>query len=344
MRVGFLGAGLIATYHSKSLHRGGAEVEWSGVYDPDAERARVFSAASGAPVCETEEHVLDTCDAVYVCTWTAEHPRLVAMAAERGVHVFCEKPLAISLDGARAMAATVAAAGITNQVGLVLRSSPAFLALRALIEQPESGPVMSVIFRDDQYIPTQGMYRSTWRGDVDKAGSGTLLEHSIHDVDVLEWLIGPIESVSALSAYFHEIEGIEDVAGAQIRFAGGAVGSLMSVWHDVLARPSLRRIEVFCQRAWFSLEGDWLGPVTYIRDDGATATLEGDALFDLAPSPDGAHSGPGNPDVAFIRAATAARPASPDFADAVRAHEVVDAMYRSARDGGRPMATPFQKA
>jgi len=338
MQIGFLGAGLIATYHSKSLRRSGEEVEWAGVYDPDTDRARAFAAASGATVCETEEHVLETCDAVYVCTWTSEHPRLVAMAAERGLPVFCEKPLATSLDGARAMAATVEAAGITNQVGLVLRSSPVFLALRSLIEQPDSGRVMSVIFRDDQYIPTQGMYRSSWRGDVDRAGAGTLLEHSIHDVDVLEWLIGPMESVSARSAGFHELAGIEDVVGVSIQFAGGAIGSLTSVWHDVLARPSLRRVEVFCERAWFSVEGDWSGPLAFIRADGEKGVLEGDALFEHAPSPDGAHSGQGNPDGAFVRAARNGRPATPDFAVAVRAHVLVDAMYRSASDGARPVA------
>jgi predicted dehydrogenase len=337
MRIGFLGAGLIATYHSKSLRFSGADVVWSGVFDPDAERARAFGVASGAPVCEAEEHVLDTCDAVYVCTWTGEHPRLVAMAAERGLPVFCEKPLATSLAAARDMAAGVAAAGVPNQVGLVLRSSPALLAMKALVADSNSGRVMAVVFRDDQYIPTQGMYRSSWRGDVAKAGAGTLLEHSIHDVDVLEWLIGPVAAVSALSAGFHGLEGIEDVAGVSFRFADGAIGSLMSVWHDVLARPSLRRLEVFCERAWFCVEGDWWGPLNFTRADGTSGTIEREALFELAPSPDGAHSGQGNPDGAFARAAAEGRRAAPDFQVAVRAHELVDAMYRSAAAGGTPV-------
>jgi UDP-N-acetyl-2-amino-2-deoxyglucuronate dehydrogenase len=337
MRIGFLGAGLIATYHSKSLRHSRADVVWSGVYDPDPERARAFGAASGAPVCETEEHVLDTCDAAYVCTWTAEHPRLVTLAVDRGLPVFCEKPLATSLAAAGDMAAGVARAGVTNQVGLVLRSSPALLALKALIDDSSSGRVMSVVLRDDQYIPTQGMYGSSWRGDVTKAGAGTLLEHSIHDVDALEWLVGPVSSVGALSAGFHGLEGIEDVAGVSLRFAAGAVGSLMSVWHDVLVRPSLRRLEVFCERAWFCVEGDWWGPLTFTRADGTAGTIEGASLFDLAPSRDGAYSGQGNPDGAFVRAAAEGRPATPDFAVALRAHQLVDAMYRSAATNGAPV-------
>jgi myo-inositol 2-dehydrogenase/D-chiro-inositol 1-dehydrogenase len=102
LRVGFLGAGLIATYHSKSLRRSGAEAECNvvraGVHDPDTERATAFAAASGHTVCATEDEVLDTCDAVYICTWTSEHPRLLTKAVDRGLAVFCEKPLAITTD------------------------------------------------------------------------------------------------------------------------------------------------------------------------------------------------------------------------------------------------------
>ena len=84
VRVGFLGAGLIATFHSKMLRPARADVTWAGVYDPDPARAEAFGRASGALVCASEDEVLDGCDAVYVCTWTSEHPRLVAAAAELG--------------------------------------------------------------------------------------------------------------------------------------------------------------------------------------------------------------------------------------------------------------------
>ena len=129
---------------------------------------------------------------------------------------------------------------------------------------------MSIVFRDDQFIPIQGHYSSTWRGDVTKAGAGTLLEHSVHDIDMLEFLAGPIGSVAAQSASFHAIDGIEDVMAATIGFSSGAVGTLTSIWHDVLSRPSLRRVEVFCEHRWAMLEGDdWYGPVAWTDSDGA---------------------------------------------------------------------------
>src|SRR5437763_10853169 len=231
VRVGFFGAGLIATYHSKMLRRSGQDVVWAGVHDPDRTRADQFARATGAVVCDREEAVLDGCDAVYVCTWTSEHARLVAAAVERGKPVFCEKPLAVDLATATAMTETVEAAGLANQVGLVLRSSPAFNWARHLVEDQRSGRVMSVVFRDDQYLPVQGMYGSTWRGDPLLAGSGTLLEHSIHDVDMIEFVCGPMESVSARTAEFHGIVGIEDVVATSFGLAGGGV-----------SRPDLRRL------------------------------------------------------------------------------------------------------
>lgn len=272
--MGFLGAGLIATYHSKSLRASRADVTWAGVFDPDRARSERFAAASGATVCASEDEVLDGCDAVYVCTWTAEHPRLVAAAAERGLAVFCEKPLAVDLAGADAMVEAVEGAGVVNQVGLVLRHSPAFGLLKALAADPASGRPMNIVFRDDQYLPVQGLYDSTWRGDVTKAGGGTLLEHSIHDLDLLEWLLGPITSVAARSAAFHGIEGIEDSVTVLLTFAGGAVGSLTSVWHDLLERPSLRRVELLSERAHVTVDGDWWGPVEWQAQGQEPARLQ----------------------------------------------------------------------
>lgn len=328
MRVGFIGTGLIATYHSKSLRRSGADVVRAGAFDLDRSRLDAFCAASGHQPCESERAVLDSCDAVYICTWTSEHARLVEDAAARGLAIFCEKPLAVTEAAARAMTETVASAGVTNQVGLVLRRSPAFLWLKHVITAPNAGKVMSVVFRDDQFIPIQGHYSSTWRGDVAKAGAGTLLEHSVHDLDMLEFLVGRIEVVAARSASFHGITGIEDAMAVSLGFEGGAVGTLTSIWHDVLARPSLRRVEVFCERRWAVLEGDdWFGPVSWLDSDGTEHSIVGEEVAQaVLPLLDG----PANPDAAFIAAAARGEPAHPDFATALRAHVVADAIYRSA--------------
>lgn len=329
-RIGFLGAGLIAHSHAFGLHRSTVPSTFAGVYDPDAERAAEFAAGWGATAMATEDEVLDSCDAVYICTWTSEHARLLDAACERRLPVFCEKPLAFDAVGARAMADAVDAAGVVNQVGLVLRHSPVFAYLRHLIAEPEAGRVMSVVFRDDQYIPLQGMYASTWRGEKDKAGAGTLLEHSIHDVDIVEWMLGPVTSVASRSANFHGIDGIEDSVGTVLGLEGGGMVVHATVWHDVLERPSQRRIEVFCERRHLVVEGDWDGPLTWTTTGSDEVSLQGDALTAACRD---AGLVVGDPDGAFVQAVVDGTPAWPTLRDAVRPHEVVDAIYRSAADG-----------
>lgn len=329
VRVGFLGAGAIATYHSKSLRASGEAVERSLVFDPDRPRAEAFADITGALVAGSAEEVVAGSDAVYVCTWTSEHEQLVRMAAEAGVAVFCEKPLGIDLASAKRMVDLVEASGVVNQVGLILRRSPVFHLLKQLGDDPASGELITVIFRDDQFLPIQGRYASTWRADVDKAGAGVLIEHSIHDVDLLEWMYGPITSVSATTRFLHGIDGIEDSAVASYRFASGLHATLTSVWHDLLDRPSNRQVELFGSTIWAQLNGEWAGEVRWSRNGPVETRSGADVVAEVRDPLAGE-----NPDGAFIRAVRDNSPAYPSMADALRAHIVVDASYRSAANGG----------
>lgn len=332
VRVGFLGAGLIAGLHAHSLTSGGADATLTAVYDPDAGRAADFSAKTGASVCSSEAEVLDRSDAVYVCSWTSEHPRLVEAVVARGLPVFCEKPLATSLGPARRMAELVTRAGVVNRVGLVLRASPAFALLQRVLQDPANGPQLCVAYRDDQYFPIQAMYASTWRADVSRAGAGVLLEHSIHDVDILEVLCGPITAVSCTTRAFYGHPGIEDSAVLSLRFASGAVGTLTTVWHNVLARANERHLEIFCDRFWCALDGQhWLGEVRWCGLGAEEELVRGPQiehrLADMGTTPC-------NPDVEFVSAVSGRAGKGPDFATALRAHVLVDAAYRSAAAGG----------
>jgi len=334
-RIGFLGAGLIAHFHALQLSGCGEAFTFAGVFDPDARRSASFGAGWGATACASEAEVLDTADAIYVCSWTSEHARLVGEAVSRRLPVFCEKPLAFDAAGAEAMADAVDGAGVPNQVGLVLRHSPAFGLLKHLVNDPAAGRVMSVTFRDDQYIPVQGMYASVWRGDRTKAGAGTLIEHAVHDVDILEHCIGPVISVSSRSANFHGLDGIEDSVATVVELAGGGVGVHSTIWHDVMERPSLRRVEVFCERRYVSLENDWDGPVHWTTSGQEPVTVDGEALLGACRS---AGVRLASPDADFIRAVGGGPALGPTIRDAVRPHRLVDAIYRSAAEGGRAVA------
>jgi predicted dehydrogenase len=330
--VGFVGTGHIATFHSKMLKISGVPMTRGGCFDIDAERSAVFAQASGSTVMASADEVIASSDMVYICTWTSEHQPLVEKCIAAGKPFFCEKPLSIGLSEASEMHSAATASGLTHQCGLILRRSPAYLWARELISDPAAGAPMAVVFRDDQFIPVQGHYKSTWRGDVTKAGAGTLLEHSIHDVDMLRFLIGDVDSVSARATYRHGIEGIEDVVAASIGFVNGAVGTLTTIWHDNLSRPSLRNVEVFCENRTVVIAGnDWFGPVTWSDADGTIGSLEGMELLEkTAPLA----IGDANPDGAFVKAALDGMQGFPDFSIALEAHRIVEAMYRSARDNG----------
>jgi predicted dehydrogenase len=312
------------------------------VFDRDAQRATTFAGANDMTSVGSLDEVLDRCDAVWVCTPTTAHGEAVEAAAAAGTAVFCEKPLDRDLAGVRRMVSVVTAHDVQAQVGLVLRSAPVFRALRDVLASGELGVSMAAVFRDDQYFPTQGHYASTWRSDVDVAGGGCLLEHSIHDLDILRFCLGEVVEVSARTANFAGHRGIEDVAGVQLRFRSGATADLVSVWHDILSRPSTRRLEVFCERGLAWLDDDFLGPLHIETSDGVDVRpCSSPGWVDDLPLPRDRIGRAvrlyAAADRAFVDALQRGDAPEPSFVEAEAAHVLADAAYRSAAGGGAPI-------
>jgi len=345
--VGLIGCGHIGRFHSRNI-RGVLRSElvpgsYVAVCDRDVERAQSFAGITGATLVTGDaEELLSRpgLTAVYVCAETAEHPRLVAEAARRGLAVFCEKPLAKTLADVEAMVDAVTRAGVTNQVGLVLRYSPVFTVLKELMSDVELGPFLTAHLRDDQFFPIRGHYGSSWRGDFDRAGGGTLIEHSIHDVDLFRWLFGEIQAVRCHTRETSGHAGVEDVALATFQHEGGAQTSLSSIWHSVDGRPSTRRLEVFFEGGWFATDHDFIGPIRYQLRTGPEVEMGAEEVFERycrvaalsEPEQELARRGMLE-DFAFLRAVQTGTPAFPDFKVALRAHQVVSACYESAREG-----------
>lgn len=345
--VGLIGCGHIGRFHSRNL-RGAIRSElvdasYAAVCDRDVERARDFAAITGASlVTSSWAELLDTAGlrAVYICTETSEHPAIVVEAARRGLHVFCEKPLAKDLAMVRTMAEAVAHAGVVNQVGLVLRYSPTYTVLRDMISDSSLGPLLTAHMRDDQFFPDHGHYGSSWRNDVSKAGGGTLIEHSIHDIDVFRWFFGDVAAVRCHTRVTSGHPGIEDVALVTFQHASGVQTTLSSIWHLVDGRPSTRRFEIFLEGGWFATDHDFVGEIHYQLRSGPEQVLTADEVMERYRSLAGLSDAEFDlarqgmlEDYAFLRAVSEGTPAHPDFETALRAHEVVDACYRSAARG-----------
>jgi predicted dehydrogenase len=346
LRIGFAGTGLIAWAHGLGLQamiEGKViDADVTAVFDRSEKRAHGFAAAHGAEVVGDLGELMTRCDAVWVCTPTAAHRSAVDAALAAGRAVFCEKPLATDLDGARSLAAAVGAAGVPAQSGLVLRSAPVFRALRELVAEGTMGRPMAAVFRDDQYFPIQGTYASGWRADVTQAGGGCLIEHSIHDVDILRFCFGEVDAVRARTANFAGHEGIEDLASVSLTFGSGLEAHLTSVWHNILSRGSTRRIELFCEDAMVWLDDEFRGPLHVQTSDGTEVRpCPSPAWVDALPL---AHDEMGlalrayvEADRAFVDAVVAGQPPAPSLDDAVVAHQLVDAAYRAAEGGGGPI-------
>jgi len=344
LKVGLIGCGHIARFHARNIRdvqtRGLVDIDYHAACDRDIGRAETFGRIAGCTLITDEPaDVIEQCDALYVCTETAEHPALVAAVAAAGKPVFCEKPLARNAAEALAMTEAVRTAGVTHQVGLVLNCSPVYRVLADLMTQ-DHGPLLTAHLRDDQFFPIRGHYGSSWRGDYARAGGGALIEHSIHDVDLLRRLFGEIEAVRCHLRFTTEHAGIEDVALVTFQHVGGHQTTLSSVWHSVDSRSSSRYLEVFFQRARFETAHDYFGTLSYEIDDQPPVTLSNDevlarfmTLENLRPRDEDLRSLGGLSDRRFLECVAAGRPATPSFEDALIAHQVVDACYRSAAEG-----------
>jgi len=345
LRIGIVGTGLIAWAHGLSLgamaRAGVIEAEITAVHDLDDQRAAGFASVVGGAAVGDVGEVIDRCDAVWVCTPTSAHRSVIdaALSGERAI--FCEKPLATDLHHAQELCDAVDAVSVPAQSGLVLRSAPVFVALRELVRTEEFGRPMAAVFRDDQYFPIQGTYasNSAWRADVAQSGGGCLIEHSIHDVDILRFCFGEVTSVHARTANFAGHESVEDVASVSMEFASGFNAQLTSVWHNILRRGSSRRIEVFFEGGLAWLDNEFVGPLHVETSSGTEQRA--------CPKPqwvDGLDFGGEEVGLAvspyveedrnFVDAVLSGTRPEPALGEALIAHRLVDAAYRSAAAGG----------
>jgi predicted dehydrogenase len=359
VRIGFVGSGLIAWAHAlgnKAMNDGDVlDAAITAVYDPRQRRAEGFIEAVGTPgasasapaaaaavAVASAEEVAARADAVFVCTPTSAHRGAVDAALAAGRAVFCEKPLDTDLTRATALVDAVTAAAIPAQCGLVLRSAPVFRALRQLVAGGTLGDPMAAVFRDDQFFPIRGHYASQWRADVGQAGGGCLIEHSIHDVDILRFVFGEVDRIAARTANHAGYEAVEDLATVSLSFASGLEAQLTSVWHDIMSRGSTRRVEVFCREGMVWLDDEFRGPLHVQTSDGAEVRpCPSPEWVDALPLADDAIGlairAYVEADRAFVDALTSGTAPEPGLDEALAAHRLVDAAYRSAAHGGDPV-------
>ena len=249
IRVGLIGAGWMGRCHALAYRAvtgvfdGGAVPVLAVVSDIDGAAAQAAAARFGFERWTDDWRTVvddDRIDVVSIATPNAAHKEIAVAAAARGKHVYCEKPMALTLDDAEAMAAAAQQGGVRTLVGYNYVRNPAVRHAKALIDAGAIGRVAGFRGVYDEDYMADGDLPYTWRCRIADAGTGTLGDLASHLISVAHFLVGPIAAVSAVTDIVHRHRPIpdrpgetgavenEDVAHALVRFADGATGLVSS--------------------------------------------------------------------------------------------------------------------
>jgi predicted dehydrogenase len=223
MRAAIIGTGFIARVHAIALRAIGVEV--AAVSGRTAAGAEAFG--EGRPYDDLGELLeREQFDVLHVCTPNAVHAAQALAAIEHGIHVVCEKPLAVSTEQSRAMLAAADERGVVHATCYHVRGYPLVEQMRVDVADGVVGDVSFVHGRylcDDVLFPASG-----WRVDPDRSGPSYVVgDLGTHWLDLAEHVTGQ-EVVEVYSEFRSFVtEPLEDYAALLLRFSDGAAGSLL---------------------------------------------------------------------------------------------------------------------
>jgi UDP-N-acetyl-2-amino-2-deoxyglucuronate dehydrogenase len=226
LRVALVGCGRISRNHFDALARID-DLRLVAVCDVAPDRARAAGEQQVVPWFARYDEMLRSveCDAVTICTPSGLHPQHGIAAARAGRHVISEKPMAISLVDADALVQACDEAGVRLFVVKQNRLNPPIQLLKRAIDKGRFGRIWTanctVRWTRPQDYYDQAPWRGTWEFD-----GGAFMNQASHYVDLIQWLVGPVESVMAQTATLARRIEAEDTGAAVLRFRSGAIGVL----------------------------------------------------------------------------------------------------------------------
>ncbi|MEX0863939.1 MAG: Gfo/Idh/MocA family oxidoreductase [Acidimicrobiia bacterium] len=212
----------------KELARGAkaAGIEVVACYARTEQTRNAFAAEAGCePASSLEEVLADpTVDGLLIATSHGSHRQLVEAGAGAGKHVFIEKPLALSVEDAKACVRAAEAAGTVLQVGFQRRRYPAHREIKRLIDEGSIGEIETL--EANHSLPNR-IPENAWRWDEGESPLGSMTSLGIHQIENFHYLAGPIIRVGAMSRPGRSVS-IDEATALVFEFAGGAVGTLIS--------------------------------------------------------------------------------------------------------------------
>ncbi len=216
-----------------------SDINTVAVWDRDPARARTCSDQLSAPAIENVDAVWTDAaiDGVIICSETDQHEPLVTAAAAAGKHMFVEKPLGIGAQDANRMAAAIDNAGLLFQTGYFSRGIPVHQALKDLVAQGTFGQITRARFINCHSGAMRDIFTPNWlwMTDMQQAGVGAFGDLGTHALDLMLWILGDVDSVTAALNVVLEKYGpdCDETGETLFRFSSGAIGTLAAAWVDV---------------------------------------------------------------------------------------------------------------
>ena len=227
IRVGLVGCGRISKNHFGSFDKHGADIELVAVCDIDAAVLDAHAKSYGVPGFIRMEDMLKSValDLVVLCTPSGLHPEQAVLASRHKVSVVSEKPMATRWEDGLRMVRACDDAGVRLFVVNQNRRNPTLQLLKRALTERRFGRIHLVqvnVFwtRPQSYYDQGNGWRGTWEFD-----GGAFMNQASHYVDLLEWLIGPVEKIHAMSSTTRDIEA-EDTGVLNVKWRNGALGSM----------------------------------------------------------------------------------------------------------------------
>jgi UDP-N-acetyl-2-amino-2-deoxyglucuronate dehydrogenase len=338
---GIVGCGMIAEFHTRAINEiAGARVVGAMSRNP-ANGAKIARLADGG--CEVFGD-LDALlaapglDVVCICTPSGAHLEPAVRAAAAGKHVVVEKPLEITLARCDAIINACEAAGVRLCTIFPSRFTAANQRLKEAIALGRFGR-LTLGDTHVKWWRTQEYYDSGgWRGTWQLDGGGALMNQAIHNVDLLYWLMGDVESITAQTATLAHVRiEVEDTAIAAVRFKSGALGVIQAA--TSVYPGLLKRIEIHGDRGSVRVEQDditlWEFQERVPSDNEIYAAMAAQSGFKAGASdPRGiTHVGHRDQLVDFLEAIDSGRDPIVDGREGRKSVEIIRAIYRSAGSG-----------
>ena len=337
-----VGLGVIGRIHVRAVVESvGAHL--AAVVDKDLERAREVGKEYGVPGFGSVEDLVDSglVQAATIGVPSGTHAQVGVSLAEAGIHLLCEKPIDVSLEAADRLIGVCEATSVKLACVSQSRFETDVSAAREAVQSGRLGR-MVLAQADTKWYRSQEYYDvGGWRGTFAQDGGGAFINQSIHAVDVLQWVMGPVERVCGFTAnIWHKIES-EDTGVAIVQFQSGALGVLQGATSLGKAQP--KRLEFHGDAGTIILEND--EAIVWDINDGSAApgSVGQRAVRKVAgkDARDVSHIGHKKHIEDLAAAIRDGRSPSITGRDARVPLELILAIYESAKVGGNPVALPL---